>query len=185
MNTPKPDTQPLDPSVLMRELAPKRSLVITGFMGTGKTTLGKKIAALTGRPFIDTDDEIVRRVGKPIPAIFREDGEAAFREQERRVCRALSNTRGVVISTGGGMLVNAENRALMLASTLVVCLDTPPDVIEARLSASAERPLAANWRELYDARREAYAAIPIHVDTSERTADEVAGELIERWRNST
>ncbi|MDZ4766491.1 MAG: shikimate kinase [Chloroflexota bacterium] len=179
MNTPDADSQvvtPIDPKA--------RSLVITGFMGTGKTTIGKRIAALTERTFIDTDDEIVRRVGKSIPAIFREDGEAVFREHEARVCRALSNTHGLVISTGGGMLVNADNRAVMLEMALVVCLDTAPEVIEARLANTNDRPLAANWRELYTARRAAYADIPTHIDTGGRTPDEVAGEIVELWRSS-
>jgi shikimate kinase len=161
-----------------------RNLILTGFMGTGKTTIGKRIAALTGRPFIDTDDEIVRRVGKSIPAIFRDDGEPAFREHERRLCRALTHTHGLVISTGGGMLVNVENRAALAETGLIVCLEASPEVIEARLSASSDRPLAANWRELYAQRRAAYAAIPTHIDTSERTPDEVAQEIVRLWQSS-
>ncbi len=164
--------------------ASARSLVLTGFMGTGKTTIGRRVSALTGRPFVDTDNEIVRRAGKSIPTIFRDDGEAAFRALEQRVCKALAHVPGLVIATGGGMLVNAENRALMMAVALVVCLEASPEVIEARLRADADRPLAANWRELLMARQSAYAEIPIHVDTGSRSVNEVAEELIERWRAS-
>lgn len=164
--------------------ASARSLVLTGFMGTGKTTIGRRISALTGRPFVDTDDEIVRRAGKSIPTIFRDDGEAAFRALEQRVCKALAHVPGLVVATGGGMLVNAENRALMMNAALVVCLDAPPEVIETRLRSNSDRPLAANWRELLIARQPAYAEIPIHIDTGSKTVDEVAEELIERWRAS-
>ncbi|PJF25288.1 MAG: shikimate kinase [Phototrophicales bacterium] len=164
--------------------ASARSLVLTGFMGTGKTTIGRRVSALTGRPFVDTDDEIVRKAGKSIPTIFRDDGEAAFRALEQRVCKALAHVPGLVIATGGGMLVNAENRALMMEAALVVCLEAPPEVIETRLRANADRPLAVNWRELLAARQPAYAEIPTHIDTGSKTIDEVAEELIERWRAS-
>jgi shikimate kinase len=159
-------------------------LVLTGFMGTGKSTIGRRVSALTGRPFVDTDDEIVRRAGKSISAIFREEGEAAFRAHEQRICRALARVPGLVIATGGGTLVNAESRALMMQAGLVVCLEAAPEVIEARLRANTDRPLAANWRELLAARQAAYAEIPLHIDTGSREVDDIAEELIELWRVS-
>ena len=120
--------------------------------------------------------------GRGSRAIVWEDGEAAFQGHGQRVCRALARVPGLVIATGGGMLVNAESRALMTKAGLVVCLEAAPEVIEARLRANADRPLAANWRELLAARQAAYAEIPLHVDTGSRSVDEIAEELIELWR---
>jgi shikimate kinase len=97
-----------------------RNLVITGFMGTGKTTVGQAVAARLGRPFVDMDAEIERRAGKPIARIFAEDGEAAFRRWEASICAELGLQRGLVIATGGGALVNPLNRAQMLRNGTVV-----------------------------------------------------------------
>ncbi len=159
------------------------NLVITGFMATGKTTVGRRLAALLDRPFVDTDAEIIKRAGKPIADIFAQDGEAAFRQMERDLVRELAEQRGLVIATGGGMLVIPENRDLLLRTAFVVCLNAPPQVIGARLSRERGRPLASNWLELFEKRRDAYAAIPNHIDTMEKTPDQVAQEIIARWRS--
>jgi shikimate kinase len=178
--TPEPDKTSEAPC-LTRDC----NIVITGFMGTGKTTVGRRVAALTGRQFIDTDDEIVRRVGMTIPQIFARDGEPRFRELERRLIRALANTRGLVIATGGGTVVNDENRHLMDTTGFLVCLDAAPDDVQRRLTLSAiERPLAANWRDLYQRRQTAYAAIPRHVNTDGKSPDQVAEEIIALWQSS-
>src|SRR5690606_21716287 len=80
-----------------------QNIVVTGFMGTGKTTVGRRLADLLRRPFIDTDVEIAQRAGKSIPQIFAEDGEFVFRAMERELCAELAQRRGLVIATGGGM----------------------------------------------------------------------------------
>jgi len=82
---------------------PSENLVITGFMGTGKSTIGKKIAAKLKREFVDTDAEIERRAGMSIPEIFEVQGEAAFRAMETELARELATREKLVISTGGGM----------------------------------------------------------------------------------
>lgn len=160
-----------------------RNIVITGFMGTGKTTVGQLVATSLGRQFVDTDEEIVRRAGMTIPEIFRCDGEARFRSIEARLCRFLAAQRGLVISTGGGMLVDDGNRAVMLASGLVVCLTATPEAIANRLSGDDERPLLkGDWRALLERRQAAYHAIPYQIDTTERTPEQVAHEVLELWR---
>ncbi|MBL8160714.1 MAG: shikimate kinase [Anaerolineae bacterium] len=163
-----------------------RNIVITGFMGTGKSTVGKLVAEQLARPFLDTDDEIVRRAGKPIAEIFAQQGEAAFRQMEGRLCRFLAAQRGYVISTGGGMLVDAGNRQVMLsASALVVCLTATPDAIAERVSADTERPLLkGDWRALLEKRRSAYEAIPCQVDTSRRAPNAIAEDIIRLWQSS-
>src|SRR5690606_25221150 len=100
-----------------------------GFMGTGKSSVSRRLAKRLDRPLVDTDDEIVRRAGRSIPEIFERFGEAHFRGLERDLCRELAGQPGLVIATGGGMLVNDECRALMIESAFVVCLDASPATI--------------------------------------------------------
>lgn len=160
------------------------NIVITGFMGTGKTTVGRRLAELIGRPFVDADSEIVGRAGKTIPQIFAEDGESAFRALERQLCAELAAQTGLVIATGGGMLVDKSNLALMLASGFVVCLDASPKTIIARLGETDDRPLAKQWAALLEQRRGAYAAIPTHVNTTKKLPDEIAQEIIALWQSA-
>jgi shikimate kinase len=164
-----------------------RNIVITGFMGTGKTSVGQLVAARLNREFIDTDAEIVRRTGRAIPDIFAQDGEAAFRAIEGRLCRFLAAHRGFVIATGGGTLIDAGNRRVMLASGLVVCLSATPEAIMERIGDTAgERPmLRDDWRALLARRQAAYAAIPCQVDTTGKTPEAVAEEIATLWQQST
>lgn len=155
-------------------------------MGTGKTTVAKKVAERLGRTFIDTDEKIVEQAGKSIPEIFAQDGEAVFRHHERRVCRFYAGQSGYVIATGGGMLVDDENRRVMLASGLVVCLMASKAAIRERLAGQTGRPLfSGDWEALYDRRAEAYAAIPHRIDTTLRTPDEVVEEVIRLWQTES
>jgi shikimate kinase len=163
-----------------------RNIVITGFMGTGKTTVGRRVAELLQRPFIDTDEEIVRRTGRTIPDIFAHDGESNFRHIERRMSRFLAAQRGYVIATGGGMLVDESNLEVMLASGLVICLNATPEAIMQRLKDDPiERPLLkGDWRTLLEKRRVAYASIPNQLDTTGKTPDEIAGEIVAIWQQT-
>ena len=117
------------------------NVVITGFMGTGKSAVGREVARRLGRQFVDMDDVIEARAGKPIPRIFAEDGEPAFRQMEASLCEELSAQRGLVIATGGGALVNLANRAMMMKSGTVVCLSCDPDEILRRVGGNDYRPL--------------------------------------------
>lgn len=169
----------------MTEVADERNIVITGFMGTGKTTVGRIIAQMTGRTFVDTDEVIAQQVGLSIPEIFARDGEPGFRRIERDLARHLSAQTGLVISSGGGMLVDEDNRRLMLGSGFVVCLTATAEAIYRRVSNSNERPLLkGDWRALLQKRRAAYAAIPNQVDTTDKTPEEVAEEVMALWRNA-
>ena len=98
------------------------NVMITGFMGTGKTVVGREVAQRLGWPFVDMDAEIERRAGKPIARIFVEEGEATFRRMERELCHELAARQELVIATGGGALIPDENREILSANGLVVCL---------------------------------------------------------------
>ncbi|MFL7810701.1 MAG: shikimate kinase, partial [Anaerolineae bacterium] len=100
-------------------LSSTTNIILTGFMGTGKTSVAQEVARRLDRSFVDMDVEIESRAGKAISAIFAEDGEAAFREIEAQLCRELSQQRDLVIATGGGALVNPANRRRMLSSGAV------------------------------------------------------------------
>lgn len=161
-----------------------RNIIITGFMGTGKTTVGRCVAEHLQRRFVDTDDKIVESAGKPIPQIFAEDGEAAFRHIERRVCRFYAGQRWLVIATGGGMLVDESNLRVMIASGFVVCLNAAPDAIRERLAGETGRPLfSGDWESLLEKRRPAYAKIPHQIDTTGKAPDKIAQEIITLWQN--
>ena len=161
------------------------NIILTGFMGTGKTAVGIEVARRLGRPFLDMDTEIEARSGKPVWRVFAEDGEAMFRDMEVSLCKLLSTKRGMVIATGGGALVNADNRALMLGSGIVICLTGHPDEIVRRLQGMNDRPLLdvddpyAEIERLLEMRRDAYATIPWQIDTTGLSVETVAARVIE------
>ena len=168
------------------------TVILTGFMGTGKTAVGREVARRLDVPFVDIDAQIEARAGKPIPRIFSEDGEAAFREMETALIRDLTTPRdgwtelaaGAVIATGGGALVDPDNLALMMKHGIVICLDADPDAILSRVGESGDRPLLdvddprAEIERLQAARREAYLEIPWHVDTTGLAIRQVAARVM-------
>lgn len=165
-------------------LPPDYNIVITGFMGTGKTVVGRAVAERLGRWFVDMDAVIEQRARKPIRAIFAEQGEVAFRLMEAELCHELAHERNLVIATGGGALVSEANREALGRSSVLICLTAPVDVILERLADADDRPLLAGpdrrsrVEALLAQRAAAYAAIPHHVDTAGKTVDEVAEEVI-------
>jgi shikimate kinase len=121
----------------------KQNIIITGFMGTGKTTMGKRLAAALGYDFVDTDELIVARSGQTIEEIFNEKGEAAFREMEATIARELGEKEGTVIATGGGTMLDVDNAAVLGKNGCVFCLVATPEEILERLAHDPDirRPL--------------------------------------------
>jgi 3-dehydroquinate synthase len=161
-----------------------RNIVLTGFMGTGKTAVGREVAARLGRPFVDLDDLIVQRTGKSIPEIFVQDGEPAFRSLEAAVCAEMAAPAGLVIATGGGAVVNPTNREALAAGGTVICLEADPDTILQRVGQGDDRPMlagpdrVARIRELLAARAEVYAALPHHLDRTHLTVPATAERVM-------
>ena len=118
-----------------------RNIVLVGFMGTGKTTLGKIAAKKAGFQFLDMDKEIERRAGKSIPRIFAEEGEEGFRALETRVLAELRGSDSHVIATGGGVVTRPENHPLLRDLGCVVWLHTKKRIIFERVSRNSNRPL--------------------------------------------
>jgi len=163
-------------------------IILTGFMGTGKSTVGEEVARQLGWPFVDMDALIEAREGRSIRRIFDEAGEAHFRQLEAALCREVAGWRERVVATGGGTLVNPENLSLLASRHLVICLDCHPDVLWARLAAAEDRPMLdagdrrARLLALLSARQPAYARIPHHVDTTHRSPAEVAEAVLSLWQ---
>lgn len=166
------------------------NIILTGFMGAGKTAVGQAVAERLGRWFVDMDAVIERRAGRPISAIFSEQGELAFRLMEAELCRELAEERNLVIATGGGALVPEANRQVLAGSSVLICLTAPVDVILARLQGATDRPLLAEAERrrrieaLLAQRAAAYAAIPRQVDTAGLTVEQVAERVIRLARRA-
>ena len=162
-----------------------RNIIITGFMSTGKSTAGVLVADELRWPFVDTDEEVVRRTRMQIPDIFAAQGEAAFRRIESAVCQSLVAGREQVIATGGGTMIDPQTRSLLLADNLVVCLTATPEAIRERLGDFEGRPLAPNWETLLAERSPVYAQLPNRIDTTTLAPEEIAEEIISLWQNAS
>lgn len=117
------------------------NIFLVGLMGSGKTTIGRQLARRMGRVFYDSDHEIVNRTGVRIPVIFELEGEAGFRRREAQVIAELCAEDGVIVATGGGAVLSAENRERMKAAGWVVYLDVPTPILLERTRHDANRPL--------------------------------------------
>lgn len=153
-----------------KTLAPQ-NISLYGPPGSGKSAVGKVLARQLKRPFVDMDARIEELAGKSIPAIFAEDGEPAFRKMEADLCRRLAGKSSLVISCGGGALVDPDNRAVMEASGQVIFLDCSQDVLLRRTQKADDRPLLSGDKEaqllsLLEKRREVYESFPNRVDAS-------------------
>jgi 3-dehydroquinate synthase len=164
-----------------------RNLVLTGFMGTGKTGAGRIVAERLGRRFVDTDQMIEERTGRSIGELF-EQGEASFRQLEAEMCRALALERGLVIATGGWTLGPETNRAVLGESALIVCLSAPAGELIRRLEGQDTRPLLSgdNWtvrlEMLLARRRPGYRRIALQVETGGLTLEQTAGRVLRLWQ---
>ena len=172
-----------------------RNIVLVGFMASGKSVVGEALSLLAGMPLVDADGEIERRAGRAIRQIFREDGEAAFRDLERQVISDLCAGAGRVIAAGGGAFADADNRDVMLGSGLVFCLSARPETILDRLSHGTEndaeatgadgRPMLAGddlrdrVESLLAQRAEAYAQAHHTIETDELTPEQAARRILE------
>lgn len=161
----------------------KRNIVLIGFMGTGKSTVGQLLAARLGWAFADTDTEIEEKEGMAIPVLFERHGEAYFRRVETDVVKELAAGQSQVIATGGGAVLAEANRAAMLDAGLVVALKADKQTIVERVSADANRPLLrggveARVEALLADRATAYDFAHVTIDTTGMSAEQVADAII-------
>ncbi len=169
------------------------NIFLTGFSAAGKSSIGPRVAAALGFEYFDTDAEICRIAGKPIDDIFKQDGEPQFRAMEKRALGIASTRQNAVIPTGGGAVVDSDNRLLMSNSGMVVFLEARPETILRRLQADVAgggpvRPLLAvsdplgRITELKEKRQSFYACSDWTVHTDDLTPEEVVQEVIRGWR---
>ncbi len=117
------------------------NIVLIGFMGTGKSVIGRRLAVRMNRVFIDTDNEIEELTGKSVSEIFARYGAVRFRSEEALLVKKLAVKENLVISTGGGMVLNPENVRLLQKKGLLICLKASPEVIYQRVKNKRKRPL--------------------------------------------
>ncbi|MBN1793509.1 MAG: shikimate kinase [Candidatus Omnitrophica bacterium] len=161
-----------------------RNIVLAGFMGTGKTCVGKKLAGRLGIEFVDLDDVIEAREGRLITQIFAEKGEAYFRGVEKALVREFSEKTPFVIATGGGAVVDQENLRLLKKSGVVILLEADIETILERTHGQTHRPLLmvadpkGRIKELLEARAPFYKKADYAIDTTSLNVDEVVERIL-------
>ncbi|MDB6024920.1 MAG: Shikimate kinase [Verrucomicrobiales bacterium] len=167
-----------------------QNLALVGFMGTGKSSVGRALAECLRFDFVDTDDLIESRAGKSIADIFAQNGEPVFRDLEKMVVAELSTHTRLVISTGGGLAANAENLAHLKTHALVVCLWASPETIWERVRMQGHRPLLktpdplAKIRELLALREPFYKQSDVLVNTERRSVKEVVQHVLHQFHSA-
>ena len=164
----------------------KSNIALIGFMGTGKTVIGAKLAEVLNKEFYELDEMIVEKAGKSIPEIFAEDGEIRFRELEMQVCKDASQRENAVIACGGGVVLNKLNIDYLKLSSVIICLKASPEMIFERAMKDGKeiRPLLnkpdpmGEIQKLLEFREPFYkAATDNQIDTSNLTVKEVVIEI--------
>ena len=169
----------------------KSNLVLTGFMGTGKTSLGKLLADKLGRTFIDIDQKIEEDAGMTIPKIFELHGEKYFRELEKKAVAEVVTRKNLVIATGGGTVKDEENLRLLRESGVIVCLTTAPEEILKRTERRGERPLLdkpdderlLEIKKLLAEREKYYSQADYTIDTTDWSPLQIMNDICKHIRS--
>lgn len=161
------------------------NIVLCGFMGSGKTVVGRELAKIMGAKFVDTDELIEKEQGVAIKAIFAAHGEDYFRDLEYEMCKKVAQMKGAVVSTGGGAMTFARNVEAIKKGSKVVFLDASFDVICDRIGNSTTRPLFQDRekaKKLYDERKDKYLAAADYVVNGDMGARKTALEIADLFR---
>lgn len=163
----------------------KKNIVLIGLMGSGKTTLGKCIAAKSGMEFVDTDELIIRKAGKPISQIFEDEGELFFRDMESEAVKEASEKEGAVISTGGGAVLREENIENLQKTGILFYLEASPEALYERVKDDDSRPLLRGddpvniLRRILVARAPYYGQADFTINTEVLSPEQASDKIIE------
>ncbi len=164
-----------------------QNIALVGFMGTGKSSVGRLAAELLQFEFVDTDELIEAQCGMSIEEIFKKQGEAAFRQLEQQVVQNLSRRQKLVIATGGGLIADPANLASLKTHALVVCLWASPETIWERVQTQTHRPLLqtadplGKIRELFALRDPLYRQADVLIHTGQRSPKEVVQQVLHQF----
>ncbi len=164
-----------------------RNLILCGFMGSGKTTVGRRLAKMLERPFLDIDAYIEEKQGMTITDIFAQQGEEAFRRMEREACAELATQDGLIIGCGGGTVLREENAQLLKQNGIILLLDVPLPLLQKRLRYDKKRPLlqkpnrAKVISDLYKERIPLYRAAADHRVRPRKTVYQTAQYIAHRY----
>ena len=167
-----------------------KNIVLTGFMGAGKTAVGKELAGLLDMRLIDLDSEIEKAEHMTINEIFKQFGEKKFREIETEMIKKVANNENIIISTGGGAVMKQENMDLLKKTGIIIYLMATPETILQRTGKNSDRPLLqvanplAKINELLNLRKPFYEKADIMIDTENKTPLRIAKEIVEKIRKS-
>jgi shikimate kinase len=167
--------------------SPPRNVILVGFMGAGKSTVGRLLARRLGRCFVETDAMITAREGRSIPEIFADRGETYFRQLEAEVLEALTDKRGHVVATGGGFPCEPGVMDRLLTLGTVVWLAADFEAVYARANRVGGRPMLAgrsaeDAAALYRVRQDSYRRAHLALDTTRMTVDAVVGRIVRHLR---
>lgn len=163
-----------------------KNIVLTGFMGAGKSSAGKKLAQRLGMKVVDTDELIEKRAGMKISEIFEKQGEAQFREAEKSVIEEVSKLENCVVITGGGVVLKKENMDNLRRNGIIIYLHAAPEIIYQRVKSESHRPLLhvgqpmKKIKELLEFRAPYYANNDLAVDTSNMSVEQVVEEILKK-----
>jgi shikimate kinase len=165
-------------------MSKKDRIILTGFMGTGKTAVGEVLALRLGLPFRDTDQMVEKETGLTIPEIFDKKGEDFFREIEKKMVKKALSDEKVVVATGGGAVLDPENLTLMKEKGILIALSSSPEIISSRLTQFENRPLLKGKdrleriRQLFSKRSPFYEQADHIIDTSGKKIEEAVEEIM-------
>lgn len=163
-----------------------KSIILTGFMGTGKTAIGKELASILDMRLIDVDTEIEKSEKMSINEIFQKFGESRFRDIETEMVKGVSKNKNVIISTGGGVVLKQENMDVLRENGVIICLTASPETILERTANNSDRPLLhaenplGKINELLNFRKPFYEKADILINTENKTPLQIAEEIIEK-----
>lgn len=166
----------------------KSNIILIGFMGTGKTAVGKRLATLLGKDFYDSDQEVESVTSMTISQLFNKYGEVRFRSEEKLAIQRLIQNKNCIIATGGGIILDQANVNLLTKNGIIICLMARPEIIYERVKRRNNRPLLKKGNridtivELLNDREELYKCADYYIDTSDLDFQEIIDKIMDFLR---